>query len=639
MSGKRIFVSGGAGVIGSEMIPLLVSRGHTVYVGDLKSCPAEFPKSVRYRQGDLNEMILRELASFAPEVIIHLAATFERSTESDEFWEENFWHNVRLSHHLMSLAKELLSLRRVVFASSYLIYDQMRYQFNEPQESPVSLRETDPIMPRNLTGMAKLAHEIELRFLDESDSTRFSTVCARIFRGYGRNSRDVISRWIRALLAGEPITIYRSEGIFDYIYAKDTAEGLIRLADDESQTGILNLGTGRARRVQDIINILRKHFPEMQTHEEDSDIPYEASQADMVVYRKALNWEPEYSLEQAIPEIIAYENKKSAKKQRVTTLHLNILVTSASKKIPMIQAVKKSARKLDPAMRVIVGDANPHALARYVTDDFWQMPQTEETALDEILRGCKERQIATIIPSRDGELLFWARHRDLFADAGINIFISSAESVATCLDKLVFAQYGMAQELPFIPAALHPDEIGGGPYVVKERYGAGAKLIAINVERAAALEHGGKLTNPIYQPFVIGTEISVDAWLDRAHRVKGLVLRRREMVVGGESQVTTTFRDPDIETVLKEVLHGLGLSGSVVMQVLVDEQGGIHIIECNTRFGGASTLSIEVGLDVFYWSLLESQGQNLKDYPFERAAGEVRQVRVPADIYLHGSNF
>ena len=78
-----------------------------------------------------------------------------------------------------------------------------------------------------------------------------ASACARIFRGYGCNSRDVISRWVRALLAGEPINVFRPEGIFDYIYAEDSAEGLIRLAES-NVTGIINLGTGRGRRVQEV---------------------------------------------------------------------------------------------------------------------------------------------------------------------------------------------------------------------------------------------------------------------------------------------------------------------------------------------------------------------------------------------------
>jgi carbamoyl-phosphate synthase large subunit len=300
MNGKRVFVSGGAGVIGLEMIPKLLARGATVMVGDLKSRPTSFPREVIYRQGDLNEMHEREMRQFAPEIFIHLAATFERSAETYGFWEENFWHNVRLSHHMMSLVKDQSTLERVVFASSYLIYDPTLYQFSSPSDAAVSLREGDPVQPRNLTGMAKFSHEIELRFIDQFRASHFSTVCTRIFRGYGRNSRDVISRWIRSLLNGETITVYRGEGLFDYIYAVDTAEGLIRLAEKVAVTGIINLGTGQSRRVNDVVNILREYFPCMKSVDAESDIPFEASQAEMSRFGELVGWIPEYDLEKAI---------------------------------------------------------------------------------------------------------------------------------------------------------------------------------------------------------------------------------------------------------------------------------------------------------------------------------------------------
>ncbi len=112
MEGKRVFVSGGAGVIGQEMVRKLIDRGAIVFVGDIKPCPNSFPPAVRYRQGDLNTLTRSELEMFAPEIFIHLAATFERSTETYEFWEENYIHNIKLSHHLMSIAKVLPSLKK-----------------------------------------------------------------------------------------------------------------------------------------------------------------------------------------------------------------------------------------------------------------------------------------------------------------------------------------------------------------------------------------------------------------------------------------------------------------------------------------------------------------------------------------------
>ncbi|MDJ1018245.1 MAG: NAD(P)-dependent oxidoreductase [Paracoccaceae bacterium] len=307
MKGKNVLVTGGAGVIGLELVPKLVSLGAIVTVGDLKPRPAAFGPAVSYRQGDLNDLTLAELKTIAPEFVLHLAATFERSVETAGFYDENFHHNVMLSHHLMSLLREVESARRVVFASSYLIYDQSLYQFATAQDEPRRLAEDDPIRPRNLVGMAKLSHEMELSFLAAFPDCQFSTLSVRIYRGYGKNSRDVISRWVRALLDGDAITVYRPEGIFDYIYGTDSAEGLARLLGATQVTGVINLGTGRARRVGEVVQILQQFFPHATVNSADSEIPFEASEADIAKLRDLLGWSPEYDLETAIPEIIEHE--------------------------------------------------------------------------------------------------------------------------------------------------------------------------------------------------------------------------------------------------------------------------------------------------------------------------------------------
>ena len=165
MKNKKVFISGGAGVIGRELVSLLINEGAEIFVGDLVECPESFRQKVKYRQGDLNSLTKQEIEDFSPEIFFHLAATFERSTENYDFWEENYRHNCQLTHHLISLIKDLDSIKKIVFASSYLIYQPKLYQFKEPQTKAISLNETDPIYPRNLIGVAKLSHEIDLRFL------------------------------------------------------------------------------------------------------------------------------------------------------------------------------------------------------------------------------------------------------------------------------------------------------------------------------------------------------------------------------------------------------------------------------------------------------------------------------------------
>ncbi|WP_319633622.1 ATP-grasp domain-containing protein [Pelagibius marinus] len=312
----------------------------------------------------------------------------------------------------------------------------------------------------------------------------------------------------------------------------------------------------------------------------------------------------------------------------------NILITSAARKAPLVRAMKSAATRAVPGAAVIAGDIDPQAPARYVADGFWQMPRLTEATPQTLLEGCRERGIGTVLPTRDGELAFWADARAPFAEAGIDVIVSAPESVERCLDKLAFARFGAAQSLPFISASTDLDELEGETFVVKERFGAGSRSIGIDLPRAAALDHARRLEDPVFQPFEAGAEISIDAWMDCAGAPRGLVLRRRDRVVGGESQITTTFRDAALEAAAFEVLAALDLRGPAVMQAIVPAGGGLRVIECNCRFGGASTASIAAGLDMLYWSLAERHSPEAAP-AFLRIEGELRQVRLPEDIVLH----
>lgn len=314
-----------------------------------------------------------------------------------------------------------------------------------------------------------------------------------------------------------------------------------------------------------------------------------------------------------------------------------IVLTSASRKAPQILAVRDAARRLHPDAKVVAGDIDPNALAAQVADEFWLMPRTTEESVEAIMTDCVERAITCVLPTRDAELAFWARHAARFREAGIAVVISPLDSIETCIDKFAFSEFGRQRNLPVIPSALSLEAAPWERYVVKERRGAGSRSIGIGLDRAQAEAHARTLSEPIFQPFLSGAEISVDAWLDRASRLKGLVPRRRDLVVDGESQITTTFRHPRIESEITGLLGALKLCGPVVVQALLRADGSISVIECNARLGGASTAGIAAGLQSLYWSLLEAHGGNVDNEVFERVPGEIRLVRVPSDLILHDS--
>ena len=310
-----------------------------------------------------------------------------------------------------------------------------------------------------------------------------------------------------------------------------------------------------------------------------------------------------------------------------------VLLSSCAGKVPLFRAVEEAVLRVHPDASVVPGDSSDTVLLKYISKNFWRMPPVNESYIEDIIEGCRRRGVTTVLPTRDGELLFWAKHKSQFKRVGIEVLVSPCESLRRCIDKLIFSKFGLANGWPFICTEKDINKLSSERFVVKERFGAGSKSIGIDLSLEAALEHARSLQEPIFQPYIIGKEISVDSWVDKSHKVKGVVLRHRQKVVNGESQVTSSFRDRSLEDLITNIIEGLELNGPIVLQAIIDEMGGLHIIECNARFGGASTLSLSVGLDSIYWSLIESLGEDVSRYPFIRRSEDIRQIRVSTDIY------
>jgi len=310
LKNKKIIVTGGAGVIGRELIKKLEEKGAMIRCFDISPKPQIFSRKIDYCQGDLSKLNPIEFTNFNPEIIFHLAATFERTTEEIDFWETNFLNNIFLSHKVIDAAKECKNLEKFIFASSYLVYSPSLYLFKKPIGQSIKLKEDDRINPRNLCGAAKYYTEKELEYLNNFKEYPFIKISARIFRVYGRGSRDVISRWIRAGLRGEMIEVFLKENSFDFIFSEDVAEGLLRLVESDTAHGIVNLGSGVLRKIKEVLKIIEKQIPSLKTKEVYKKDLFEASCSDISRLKKLTGWQPTITLEQGIKMIINYEIKQ-----------------------------------------------------------------------------------------------------------------------------------------------------------------------------------------------------------------------------------------------------------------------------------------------------------------------------------------
>jgi nucleoside-diphosphate-sugar epimerase len=309
MKSSRVLVTGGAGVIGRELLALLSNAGETVLSVDKNPLQQDIP-GVTHIVKNLSTDSLAELEEFAPETIYHLAAAFERSKESPEFFPVNWHDNVLLSHRMAELARKVSGLKIFVFASSYLIYSPALYMSSSLPDETVYLNEEDRVSPRNLTGAAKYYTETQLDFVRRNEKPSMRPVHARIYRVYGRGSRDVVSGWIRDALGGRELEIYNAENRFDYIYAGDVAEGLMRLAACPEACGVVNLGSGASRGVKEVMDAVTGFLPGARFKNLGVTEDFEQSAADMTRFKKLTGWMPPTTLEEGIRRVFEYESRR-----------------------------------------------------------------------------------------------------------------------------------------------------------------------------------------------------------------------------------------------------------------------------------------------------------------------------------------
>ena len=310
----------------------------------------------------------------------------------------------------------------------------------------------------------------------------------------------------------------------------------------------------------------------------------------------------------------------------------NILITSISDKIPLLHTVRSSVRLNYPNVKVFVADSDERCLASYLDTNFLKIPKLEKLSEKFIIELCSKHDVKLIIPTRDGELLFWSSIKEKLKLEGIFVLTSPLKTTRICLDKLSFSNIGPLKNCNVIPSYKEIELVEHEKFVVKERFGSGSKKLGINVDKREAIHRAKYMNEPIFQPFINGKEISVDIYCNSKGEFIGCVSRERVLVKNGESKITKVINDKKIDLIAKSLADTLHFNGPFLIQ-LIKNSKGYYLIECNTRFGGASTLSIKSGLDVFKWSIMEIFEPNI-EINYQKTIKPIVMVRIKTDLFL-----
>lgn len=270
-----------------------------------------------------------------------------------------------------------------------------------------------------------------------------------------------------------------------------------------------------------------------------------------------------------------------------------VLVSSAAAKVLLVQSFRSAGA------RVIAADTSPMSAALTFADAAYLVPRLDAAgALDAFVGLCRRERVDLLVPTRDGELPFFAAHAEAFRAVGTRVLVSSQAALETCQDKRRFIEtcQRLGLPVPFTwPRGQSPDRWPAFARPTRAAGGAGAVRVAD--QRALECLRASAGEDLFIQELVSSPEYSIDVLSDFDAQPLQAVARRRVQIRAGESSVSRVERRPELESMSMRLCAAIGLVGHAVVQAFDDERSGPRFIEVNPRFGGASNLSIAAGLD------------------------------------------
>ncbi len=299
-----VFVTGGAGFIGSHLVRALLARGERVTVYDNLSTGlrSNVPASAAFVQGDVTDAEALERAVVGHARVVHLAARVAIRS-SYEFAVEDTHTNVVGTAALMRAAQRAGGVQRVVAASSMAIYAD--------SPSPRPIDEQHPTQPISPYGVSKLALEQLVHGM--AQAAGIGSTVLRFFNTYGPGQAlspyvGVVTIFANALRDGRAPTIFGDgEQCRDFVHVLDVTQALLRALDAAEAPGATyNVGTGIATSVNQLYALVRgalgQPLDALHAPAVAGELRY--SIADIGRISKALGYVPACRLEDALPAVV-----------------------------------------------------------------------------------------------------------------------------------------------------------------------------------------------------------------------------------------------------------------------------------------------------------------------------------------------
>lgn len=250
----NVLVTGGAGFIGSHLVDRLLARKDRVLVVDNYTTgrrdnltPHPDLTIVEGTIAD-RDLVDRIFANFAPEQVVHAAASYK----DPDNWTEDSRTNVVGTANIVQ-ASRTARVRRLIYFQTALCYGL------QPLEQPITL--DHPLRPEGSSyAISKTAgeHYVQLSGLD--------WISFRLANAYGpRNLTGPLPTFYHRLTTGKPCFVMDTRR--DFMFVDDLIEVVLRALDGRGRSGPYHVSSGSDVSIKELFGATLKALHVTLDHE------------------------------------------------------------------------------------------------------------------------------------------------------------------------------------------------------------------------------------------------------------------------------------------------------------------------------------------------------------------------------------
>lgn len=286
----KVFLTGGTGFIGRYVVREMRSQGHELLL--LSRQPAGGADTI---SGDLSsiEKWQNELKRFSPDTAVHLA------------WEGLPKYDVQTSLKNLNQGLNLIAALADAGCHSFIGAGSC-WEYGKQDGL---LGEDAPVKPYNAFSAVKNSLHWLGREIAREKGMRF--VWTRLFYVYGPGQREtsLIPYIISCARSRKKPDLKTPSDKNDFIYVEDAARAISAIAAKPELDGVYNIGSGAPVSVQEVVNIICRHFNFQEGCGSLVNNSLGAAfWADISRIKKDTGWQPETGLKEGIERTIGSQS-------------------------------------------------------------------------------------------------------------------------------------------------------------------------------------------------------------------------------------------------------------------------------------------------------------------------------------------